>query len=142
MCDGCPFASRFFFFSSPGGARPFLRFPFPMSPSLCNFFDSLPDRVRRSILAHGESSNEWGALMIPCLGDALPASPHFCWEREALEPRQAQQDGAGRDTCGHFPDGGRRCISWNTTSLIVSVFFKEAVIVSPFRTGAYVETFT
>ena len=32
---------------------------------------------------------------------------------------------AGRDSCGHFPDGGLRCITWNTRGLVGSVFSKQ-----------------
>ena len=48
--------------------------------------------------------------------DALPASPHLRWRRDALQPPQVQQDGAGRNTCVRFPDGGLRCVTWNTRS--------------------------
>ena len=45
------------------------------------------------------------------LGDAIPAFPHSRWRRDALQPPQVQQDGAGRNTCVHFPDGGLRCVT-------------------------------
>ena len=37
---------------------------------------------------------------------ALPASTRSRWRRDALQQHQVQQGTAGRDTCGHFPDGG------------------------------------
>ena len=40
------------------------------------------------------------------LENTLPAPPHSRWRRDALQPPQVQHDTAGRDTCGHFPDGG------------------------------------
>ena len=58
-------------------------------------------------------------------GDALPASPHLRWRRDAIQPPQVQQDGACRNTCGHFPDGGLRCVTWNTGCLIGSVFSSQ-----------------
>ena len=59
----------------------------------------------------------------PC--DALPASPHLRWRRDALQPPQVQQDGAGRNTCVRFPDGGLRCVAWNTRGLIGSFFSSQ-----------------
>ena len=32
---------------------------------------------------------------------------------------------AGRDTCGHFPGGGLRCITWNSRGLVGSVFSSQ-----------------
>ena len=58
-------------------------------------------------------------------GGALPASSHSRWRRDALQPPQVQHGTAGRDTCGHFPDGGLRCITWNTRGLVGSVFFSS-----------------
>ena len=58
-------------------------------------------------------------------GDALPASPHLRSRRDALQPPQVQQDAAGRDTCGRFPDGGLRCVTWNTGSLVGSVLSSQ-----------------
>ena len=45
---------------------------------------------------------------------ALPASSHSGWRRDALQPPQVRHGTAGRDTCGHFTDGGLRSITWNT----------------------------
>ena len=45
---------------------------------------------------------------------ALPASTRCRWRRDALQPPQVQYGTAGRDTCGHFSDGGLQCIAWNT----------------------------
>ena len=44
-------------------------------------------------------------------GDALPAPPHLRWRRDALQLPQVQEDGADRNTCDHFPDGGLRCFT-------------------------------
>ena len=57
--------------------------------------------------------------------DTLPALTHLRWRRDALQPPHAQQDTAGRDTCGHFPDGGLRCVTWNTRGLVGSVLSSE-----------------
>ena len=57
--------------------------------------------------------------------DTLPALPHLRWRRDALQPPQVQQDTAGRDTCGHFPDGGLRCVTWNTRGLVGSVLSSQ-----------------
>ena len=56
------------------------------------------------------------------LENTLPASTYSRWRPDALQPPQVQHDTAGRDTCGHFPDGGLRCITWNTWGLVGSVF--------------------
>ena len=50
-----------------------------------------------------------------------PASSHSRWRRDALQPPQIQHGTAGRDTCGHFPDGGSRCIIRNAGGLVGSV---------------------
>ena len=57
--------------------------------------------------------------------DTLPALPHLRWRRDALQPLQAQQDTAGRGACGHFPDGGLRCVTWNTRGLVGSVLSSQ-----------------
>ena len=51
--------------------------------------------------------------------------PHTRWRRDALQPPQVQHDTAGRDTCGHFPDGGLRCITGNTRGLVGSVLSSQ-----------------
>ena len=56
---------------------------------------------------------------------ALPASTRSRWRQDALQPPQVLQGIPGRDTCGHFPDGGLRCISWNTGGLVESVFSSQ-----------------
>ena len=56
---------------------------------------------------------------------ALPALPHSRWRRDALQPLQVQHDTADRDTRGHFPDGGLRCITWNTRGLVGSVLSSQ-----------------
>ena len=57
--------------------------------------------------------------------DALPASTRSrCWQ-DALQPPQVLQGIAGWDACGHFLDGGLRCITWNTRGLVGSVFSKQ-----------------
>ena len=56
---------------------------------------------------------------------ALPASTRSRWRQDALRPPQVLQGIAGRDTCGHFPDGGLRCITWNTRGLVGSVFSSQ-----------------
>ena len=57
--------------------------------------------------------------------DTLPALPNSRWRRDALQPPQVQQGTAGRDTCGHFPDGGLRCVTWNTRGLVGSVLSSQ-----------------
>ena len=57
--------------------------------------------------------------------DALPAPSHVRWRRDALQPPQVQHGIGGRDTCGHFSDGGLRCITWNTRGLVGSVFSSQ-----------------
>ena len=40
------------------------------------------------------------------LENTLPPHPHSRWRRDVLQPHQVQHDTAGRDTRGHFTDGG------------------------------------
>ena len=56
---------------------------------------------------------------------ALPASTRSRWRQGALQPPQILQGIAGRDTCGHFPDGGLRCSTWNTRGLVGSDFTSQ-----------------
>ena len=42
------------------------------------------------------------------------------WRRDALQPPEVQRDHLARNTCAHIPDGGLRCISWNTRGLLGS----------------------
>ena len=55
----------------------------------------------------------------------LPASTRSRWRQNALQPPQILQGLAGRDICGPFPDGGLRCIAWNTKGLVGSFFSKQ-----------------
>ena len=57
--------------------------------------------------------------------DTLPALPHSRWRRDALQPPQVLQGIAGWDTCGHFPDGVLRCITWNIRGLVGSVLSSQ-----------------
>ena len=57
--------------------------------------------------------------------DALPASTRSRWRQDALQPPRVLQDIAGLDACGHFPDGGLRCITCNTRGLVGSGFSKQ-----------------
>ena len=61
--------------------------------------------------------------------DALLASPHLRWRRDALQPPQIQRGSLDRNTYGHVPNDGLRCVTWNTRGLIGSPsslqFFKE-----------------
>ena len=52
--------------------------------------------------------------------DALPAPPHSCWRRDALQPPQIQRGSPNRKTCVHVPDNGLRCVTWNARGLIGS----------------------
>ena len=42
-----------------------------------------------------------------------------------FQPPQVQQDSAGRDACGHFPDDGLQCVTWNTGGLVGSVLSSQ-----------------
>ena len=53
---------------------------------------------------------------------APPASTRSRWRQDALQPPQILRGIAGRDTCGHFPDGGLHCITWNTRGHVGSFF--------------------
>ena len=66
---------------------------------------------------------------------ALPASTRSRWRRDALQPPHVQHGTAGRDACGHFSDGGLRCIAWNTKgSRWIGFFLAE-------KQGAQTQTF-
>ena len=54
------------------------------------------------------------------LEDALLASPHLRWRRDALQPRELQRGCLDRNTGVHIPEGGLRCVTWNTRGLIGS----------------------
>ena len=56
--------------------------------------------------------------------DALPALPHSRWERDALQP-QIQRGSLDGNTCVHIPDGGLRCVTWNTRGLVESPTFSQ-----------------
>ena len=49
---------------------------------------------------------------------ALPASTRSRWRQDALQPLQILQGIAGVDTCGHFPDGGQRFVTWNSRGVV------------------------
>ena len=65
-----------------------------------------------------------GSIVDQQRGD-FPASTRSRWRRDALHSPQLQHGTVGRDTRGHFPDEGLRCISWNTGGLVGSVFFSQ-----------------
>ena len=46
--------------------------------------------------------------------------PHLRWRRDALQPPEVQRDRLAGNTCVHIPDGGFRCITWNTKGLLGS----------------------
>ena len=52
--------------------------------------------------------------------NAHVALPHLRWRRDALQPPEVQRDRLNGDTCAHIPDGGLRCVTWNTRGLIGS----------------------
>ena len=52
------------------------------------------------------------------LEDALSAPPHLRWRSNALQPPQIQRGCLDRNTCVHIPDGGLRCVTWNTKGFI------------------------
>ena len=56
---------------------------------------------------------------------APPAPPHPRWRRDALQPPQIQRGGLDRNTCVHIPEGGLRCVTWNTRGLIGSVISSQ-----------------
>ena len=53
-------------------------------------------------------------------GDALLGPPHQRWRSDALQPPEILQHRQERDTCAHLPEGGLRCVSWNTRGLLGS----------------------
>ena len=53
-------------------------------------------------------------------GDALLGPPHQRWRSDALQPPEILQPRQERDTCAHLPEGGLRCVSWNTRGLLGS----------------------
>ena len=57
---------------------------------------------------------------------ALPASQRSCWRQGALHAQpQILQRTTGCDGCGPFLTEGLRCITWNTQSLVGSVFSRQ-----------------
>ena len=54
-------------------------------------------------------------------GDAEFALPHLRWRRDALQPPEVLRDRLNKNTYVHLPDGGLRCISWNTRGLVGSL---------------------
>ena len=89
----------------------------PMGPIFLEWPVALPPECEQSCSSSSQrDSND------EHLENTLPALPHSRWSRDALQP-QVQQDTAGRDTCGHFPDGGLRCVTWNTGGSPLGRFF-------------------
>ena len=41
--------------------------------------------------------------------------PHLRWRRDSLHPPEVQRHRWDRNACAHIPDGGVRCVTWNTT---------------------------
>ena len=54
------------------------------------------------------------------LENAQFASPQLRWRRDALQPPGVQRVQLSRNTCIHIPDGGLRCVTWNTRGLLGS----------------------
>ena len=52
--------------------------------------------------------------------DAIPATPHLRWRRDALQPPEIQRVRKDRHMCAHIPEGGLRCVTWNTRGLVGS----------------------
>ena len=52
--------------------------------------------------------------------------PHLRWRRDALQPLGIQQVRRDGNTCIHIPDGGLRCVSWNTRGLTGSPFSPQS----------------
>ena len=92
----------------------------PMGPIFFEWPAALPPECEQSCpsSSHEDSNDDPPE-------NTLPALPHSRWRRDALQPPQVQQDTAGRDTCGHFPDGGLRCVTWNTRGLVGSVLSSQ-----------------
>ena len=84
-------------------------------------------------------SLEWpvapsGRLDQPCLSlsredtngenleNAHLASPHVRWRRGDLQPPGVQRDRLSKNTCVHIPDGGLRCVTWNTRAYWITCF--------------------
>ena len=53
--------------------------------------------------------------------NTLPAHPQSRWRCDAVQPPQVRHDTAGRDSCGHFTDGGLQRTTWNTGGPVGSV---------------------
>ena len=73
---------------------------------------------------------EWPAALPPDSNEhhpenSLPALPHSRWRRDVLQPPQVQHDTAGRDTCGHFPGGRLRSVTWSIWGLVGSVLSSQ-----------------
>ena len=103
-------------------------------------FDLLQDAADqvRHMLTIGPTSLEWPTALLAGSdqsspssshedlldeqpGDALLAPPHLRWRSDALQPPQVQQGGVDWNSCVHIPDGGLRCVTWNTRGPIGSV---------------------
>ena len=87
----------------------------PMEPMFLEWPVALPPECEQPCPSYShEDSND------DHLENTLPAPPHSRWRRDALQPHQIQHDTAGQDTCGHFPEEGLRCMTWNTGGLVGS----------------------
>ena len=54
--------------------------------------------------------------------EALPTPPHLRWRRDTLQPPHMRRGSLDRNTCVHTPDGGLRCVTWNTGGPFGSTF--------------------
>ena len=59
------------------------------------------------------------------LEDALLAPPQLRWRRDALQSPELQRGCLERNTGVHIPEGGLRCVTWNTRGLIGSPFSSQ-----------------
>ena len=53
------------------------------------------------------------------------APPHLRWRRNALQPPEIKRGCLDRNTCVHIPEGGLRCVTWNTRGLFGSPFSSQ-----------------
>ena len=98
---------------------------FPIKPTTClrvepMSLDWLLDPIERFDQSRHSSSPD-DSIDEQQHGD-IPASTRSRWRQDALQPPQILQGVAGRDTCGPFPDGGLRCVTWNTRTSISRLF--------------------
>ena len=99
-----------------------------------DLLQDVPDQGHHMLMSLGwpvdpiERSDQSSSPEDPCnerQGGALSVSTRSRWRQDALQPPQVPQGIAGRDACGHFPDGGLRCITWNNRGFVGSVFSKQ-----------------